>query len=560
MFPSMASSFASSSEMLDLLRRIAEDTRHIHNLQHGVVQGILNTVLYQEYKALGPDKIAEFMYDEVLIKMYLPRGVFDLIEQSILQYRSFFHYDSLEMTRHLIPMKGDVVLDIGAHIGNHTVYYAKICGASKIHSFEPIPPSFRALTKNIEINDIDAVPYNFALGLTSQHARADVNSSNLGGSSLITDEQGSITVRPLDSLNLPDFSFMKIDVEGMAPELLLGATETITKYRPRIVVEAFPHEFERINGILEELGYAQQAKVADDFVYFPVPAKSSGTLTPNEMVSTNGFGSTIAAWDNTADRRGALINERDQARIERDAAIDERDRAMRERDAAIEERDRAAREQAAAIAELDRALRERDAAIDERDKFAEDSRRWYEASTARASELGLHTRRPDGAGRGLSRSRLTVWHPVSRRAGRRSAIEMARQAAVARNWELAVRYYSDAVSHAPHNAALWVQYGHALKEAKSFEAAESSYRNALEYDPRIADTHLQIGHLLALRKRTAEATDSYVRALQLRPQLQDARYSLHLLGWTAAQIDRMLHGTSLPLTATSAADASPGDQ
>jgi hypothetical protein len=55
----------------------------------------------------------------------------------------------------------------------------------------------------------------------------------------------------------------------MADQVLLGGKETILKHKPRMVVEAFPTEFERVNSILEALGYAKQAQVDDDFVYIP---------------------------------------------------------------------------------------------------------------------------------------------------------------------------------------------------------------------------------------------------------------------------------------------------
>jgi FkbM family methyltransferase len=129
------------------------------------------------------------------------------------------------------------------------------------------------LAKNVQINEVTAVLHNCGLGSKRHHARAAVNFRNVGGSSLIIDEEGPITVEPLDGFDLPYFSFMKIDVEGMAPEVLLGARESILKYRPKIVIEAFPHEFERVNSILEGLGYRKQAQTADDFVYFPVSAR-----------------------------------------------------------------------------------------------------------------------------------------------------------------------------------------------------------------------------------------------------------------------------------------------
>jgi tetratricopeptide (TPR) repeat protein len=83
---------------------------------------------------------------------------------------------------------------------------------------------------------------------------------------------------------------------------------------------------------------------------------------------------------------------------------------------------------------------------------------------------------------------------------------------------------------------LWVQYGHALKEAGKLEAGESAYRRSLECDDRLADTHLQLAHVLALQTRTIEASESCLRALRLAPSSYDAICALVSLGWTVETI------------------------
>ena len=168
-----------------------------------------------------------------------------------------------------MPMHGGRILDIGAYIGNHTVYFSKICGAAEVESFEPIRASFRALEKNVSLNAVSAKLHNVGLGAVAKKARASVNSANAGGSSLREFEGGGITVQPLDSLSLAPFQSMKIDVEGMALEVLQGARESIAKNRPKIVVEAFPHEYGAIHAFLEALHYSKIGQTADDHVYTP---------------------------------------------------------------------------------------------------------------------------------------------------------------------------------------------------------------------------------------------------------------------------------------------------
>ena len=62
---------------------------------------------------------------------------------------------------------------------------------------------------------------------------------------------------------------MKIDVEGMAADVLEGARGTLSRYRPSLVVEAFPEEIERVDAILTALDYRRAENLGDDYVYLP---------------------------------------------------------------------------------------------------------------------------------------------------------------------------------------------------------------------------------------------------------------------------------------------------
>jgi FkbM family methyltransferase len=240
---------------------------HIHNLQHAIIQEIVNTNLYRAYENLGKEKTIEFEYDGIPVNLFLPTGPSDLIQRDIIWKRTFFHPESLEMIRALMPMSGERVLDLGAYIGNHTVFFAKICGAREVESFEPVRSSFRALERNTAINNVRVKLHNFGLGAEMGEARVDLVEQNAGGSTLRAFKGGGIRVAPLDSLDLAPFRAVKIDVEGMAAEVLQGARRSIEANRPSIVVEAFPHEFEAVNQILISMSYRKIGQVSDDHVY-----------------------------------------------------------------------------------------------------------------------------------------------------------------------------------------------------------------------------------------------------------------------------------------------------
>ena len=92
----------------------------------------------------------------------------------------------------------------------------------------------------------------------------------------------------------------------------------------------------------------------------------------------------------------------------------------------------------------------------------------------------------------------------------------------AKDWPEAARLYAEAAAVAPARDDIWVQHGHALKEAGQRAEAENAYRRALAINAQSPDTHLQLGHVLKLLGRHSEAAEAYLRALELNPHQFDA--------------------------------------
>src|SRR5690606_534750 len=76
------------------------------------------------------------------------------------------------------------------------------------------------------------------------------------------DDDGAVNVVRLDDhpgIGAP--KVLKIDVEGMEYDVLLGARDTIARHQPVLYVECpRPPDFARIAGLLNELGYAALAQ------------------------------------------------------------------------------------------------------------------------------------------------------------------------------------------------------------------------------------------------------------------------------------------------------------
>jgi FkbM family methyltransferase len=136
-----------------------------------------------------------------------------------------------------------------------------------------------------------------------------------------------------------------------------------------------------------------------------------------------------------------------------------------------------------------------------------------------------------------------------RRSGtkRRTLILLAGRARDARQWDIAAQYYRQSLDLDPHNWAIRVQYGHALKESGHLAEAEAAYWRALADAPDVADSHLQLGHVLKLQGKTEEAKAAYLRALLMYDRLANQPLQeLAGLGWSGSELSERTHWNFVP--------------
>lgn len=96
------------------------------------------------------------------IAFSLPDAQDDYLQRVILRTGGFYEARLLAMVAALgLVGPQSVVCDIGANIGNHTVYFTKVMGAAKVLAFEPQSYCHATLTDNIALNGLQdrAVAY-----------------------------------------------------------------------------------------------------------------------------------------------------------------------------------------------------------------------------------------------------------------------------------------------------------------------------------------------------------------------------------------------------------------
>ena len=137
------------------------------------------------------------------------------IGRSIELYGEFSQGETLLFEQLIGP--GEVVLEVGANIGAHTLFFAQQVGAAgRVLAFEPQRILFQTLCGNLALNSvINTHCWNMAVGSESgeitvpplDYARAD----NFGGIELGMHEQGeTVPLATIDSFQLPRCDFIKV--------------------------------------------------------------------------------------------------------------------------------------------------------------------------------------------------------------------------------------------------------------------------------------------------------------------------------------------------------------
>lgn len=161
---------------------------------------------------------------------------------------------NLELCKKVGKLKNFSVADIGANIGNHSLYFSNYF--KKVYAFEAHPKIFSvnqlntSNKKNIEL-------FNFGLGDTNKNSFIYENEHNMGGSSVINKVGKKIKIKilKLDKIKkIKKLLLIKIDVEDFELQVLKGSLNTIKKFKPIIVFESWSKHNSKVS-FLKKLNY-----------------------------------------------------------------------------------------------------------------------------------------------------------------------------------------------------------------------------------------------------------------------------------------------------------------
>lgn len=170
-----------------------------------------------------------------------------------------------KLLRHIkdLRLKG-VAFDIGAHVGNHTLWMAAWCGLT-VHSWEPHQSTREALLRNLELNPgLNVTVHDWAAGKEDGVGRFSeepwVSFDPYRNGALLNAGTGAIPIYSIDSrVQVDDLVLVKVDVEGMEPDALAGMAEHLKLWKPLVFAET--HTDEAMNAIGEVIGPIGYRKV-----------------------------------------------------------------------------------------------------------------------------------------------------------------------------------------------------------------------------------------------------------------------------------------------------------
>jgi FkbM family methyltransferase len=230
-----------------------------------------------------PKRLQAFFYNQrktllrLLLKHLAKRSEYpkfwinpnDVISKEIA-LNGYYEKELLYGMQALAVDKSGIALDVGANIGNHTIFFSKLF--EQVIAFEPAEENCCLLKANLYLNSIKNVKL-IEKGLGAESAILPFFGEDAGNSgahgfgfNLVDVNTGERAIRQvevvrgddeLEHLGINDqVAIIKVDIEGFEPQALVGLERTIKKSKPLIFWEAFSHPVANVTvELLRGYGY-----------------------------------------------------------------------------------------------------------------------------------------------------------------------------------------------------------------------------------------------------------------------------------------------------------------
>jgi FkbM family methyltransferase len=238
------------------------------------------------------------------------------LTKSLIEYGEWAQNEIAFLLHFIYP--GSVVIDAGAYIGTHALAFSKLVGPNgKVYAIEAQANSYTILKENVRLNNatnIVAINAIIADQCLSERAINEIeieNDASFGSATvngIVSERHGqrsgcrktTVPSIRLDDLDLPSCALVKIDVEGMESDVLVGSSKLITTYKPVIYAECnCVEDGAKTLSKFHEYGYIAFIHIVNAF--------NSENFRRSE-INIFGFGKEVALIGIPQDRRDDLTS------------------------------------------------------------------------------------------------------------------------------------------------------------------------------------------------------------------------------------------------------------
>jgi len=201
--------------------------------------------LYSSNQILKEENYNLRLYD--LKSIGFPIKLYDvnasIVFSFILKQYRYKHYKIIEV------QKGDIVIDAGGGWGDTALYFASKTGSSgKVFSFEFLERNLKIFNKNLNLNPNLKEIIEIINNPIWKESNREINYYEDGVSGVVFFNKKKNPSQKLITISIDDFvreknhikiDFIKMDIEGAEVAALLGAKETLIKYRPKLAISVY---------------------------------------------------------------------------------------------------------------------------------------------------------------------------------------------------------------------------------------------------------------------------------------------------------------------------------
>ncbi len=272
----VAGLFGVSMTLFDIEQRTVATAKFMSSYRNSapqIVIGVLSEFTLPYLHASGFIRPVEIEIDKG-IRMYLDAR--DLVPRNIIA-NGVYEPVTTTTIEDRLPV-GGTFLDIGAHIGFHSLKAAKKVGLEgHVISVEPNPDTLRELKQNVAASEARQIAIH-PVACSEREGTLELfagSLANTGMSSLskktaeadgVSGRRFEVRSRPLDDIvkeaGLARVDVIKIDVEGAEMFVLKGARQTLERFHPFLVMEVKEEQLTAMGtssaavlALLRELGY-----------------------------------------------------------------------------------------------------------------------------------------------------------------------------------------------------------------------------------------------------------------------------------------------------------------